>query len=486
MNENTKGKNRFLHVFIFAILFTILYMMPVFGQKAEAGTVGVTGVKVYTFDVGSGSCAIVEFELNTGDYSYIMVDAGSGYKTSNSEYTDTLNDIQDFITQKNIKTFKYVILSHYDSDHMKMLDALVGSKDIKVGQFVCKTYTATELAALEKASQMEEDDLTLTEVAGNYEKVQAVIEKKKSQGTLQNAEVISPTIDDEPLSVGTYVQENGKYTAVKVSLRFMNTDSSHFTGLYKVVNGKVNITNEHMYDWRAASNNDSLVFVMRYYDPAYYGNNDHVTKILFCGDILSGKMAELVGKSYDYIGDPDNKGDGEVISTSQSTPLSDMFQKYASGCDLVAGWPHHGKILGTELKENNKKTVFTKDWATSQTIRDDFSKLVSKSGNETVCFVSTETKETIKQKADDWNSGNWSKEKGIEGFDIPSLVKFKAGGYYTNCITGGHALLSKFDVIKNTQTVYACKSTATKYIERLINTTDKTYYDLNYTFNTSE
>lgn len=471
MKGNIKENNHLLQVLILGLLFALIYMMPAFVQKAEASTVGVTGVKVHTFDVGSGSCAIVEFELNTGGSSYTMVDAGSGYKTTDAEYKETLSDIQDFITQKGITAFKYVILSHYDSDHTKMLDDLIGSSKIQVGQFVCKTYSKT-LPALRAAK-----DADLTPMITYYDKVRSVIAKKKSQGKLSNAEILSPSSGDL-LTVGNYVQENGKYTAVKVSLRFFNKSGSHFSGLYTLgSNNKVTFTNKNMYDWRAASNNDSLVFVMRYYDPSAYGDSSRVKKILFCGDILSTAMTEFIGKSYEYDADAD-----KVVSTAAPTDVSNTFQKYASDCDLVAGWPHHGKILGAELRENESETAFTDDWRTSYMIREDFTNLVAKEQNQTVCFVSTKTTETIKEKADKWNSGQWEIDQGTEAFDIPSLVKFKDGGYYTNCITGGHALLSKFDVMAETQTIYACKSTATKYNERLINTTDKTYYDFNYVF----
>lgn len=476
--KSANGNKRRTVILIIIVHCCILPLQIQSGYGAQK--TGITNVNLYMFNVGSGSCSIVELKLNTGGASYILVDAGTSHQRAKKTYNTIVKNIKTFIKLKKIKKFEYVILSHYDSDHVKMLKSLIGDKSMKVVNIICRSYTENTKKSLKAITKKQDIDGTITTLDGQkigmpatikyYNDTWELIKEKKKQG----AKIKVCDYTSSPITIGSEVK--GKKPGVKVALRFLNKSKSYYYRLQK--NGKP--INRHIFDWRAASNNDSLAFSMSWYDPGYHGEDNHLRKILFCGDIQNGAMEEYVGKKYVY-----SKGSKKVLVKSASTSMSKKFKRYASDCDLVAGWPHHGKIAGAEGPNYYNYTAYPYQNKTTSNVREDFTKIIRKKNNESICFVSTliiqDKVKSIKAKSEQWRAGNRSVGKS---FDIPSLVNFKDGGYYTNCLTKGTALLAEFNVNtpKKGMKIYACRASKKKLYKLTINRKSGKYYNLNYNF----
>lgn len=346
------------------LLSTILcFLSPAVSMVANASDVGVVGVNVYTFNVGSGACSIVKFAINNGTNQYILVDAGAGYSRGKPDeaYVKTVNGINKFIKNEGITRFKYIIFSHFDSDHIKMLEQLMEANNFTVGQFIYKKYEGTIGDRLKNASALQAKNsgkLTgekLCRVYDNISEIEDVISKFNKR--ISKKVPLSPYLDSgNDITIGNDVSDGGGgYKAVKVTLKFLNKNKSYY-------NDFTTKSNTFAYDYRLASNNDSLVFTISYRDPRkeYHNREEYMKKILFCGDIQSNAM----------------------------NGLANRFSLYAKDCDLVL-WPHHGKILGAEREENKEYTQYKDLYLKNAAYRKNFTDIVGK-GKDTYCFVSSD------------------------------------------------------------------------------------------------
>lgn len=355
---------RIMKKFIAVFLSIVLSMLnPVYNLSVNASGVGVVGINVYTFNVGSGACSIVKFTISNGTKQYILVDAGCGYNRAkpDEEYVQTVRVINNFIKKEGITRFKYIILSHFDSDHIKMLEEIMTKNKFTVGQFIYRKYDGIIWQRLKKADGMVAENsgkLTgekLCQVYHNAKEVEKVISKFEKR--ISKKVALSPYLDSgNDIVIGNDVSNGaGGYEAVKVTIKFLNKNPSYFSHFSTK-------SNKFAYDYRLASNNDSLVFTISYQDPRkeYHNKKDCVKKILFCGDIQSNAM----------------------------NGLRNRFSLYAADCDLVL-WPHHGKVLGVERKENKEYTQYKDLWEKNPVYRSNFTNVVAK-GKETYCFVSSD------------------------------------------------------------------------------------------------
>lgn len=373
---------------------------PVYTLSVNASGVGVVGINVYTFHVGSGACSIVKFTINNGTKQYILVDAGCGYNRAkpDEEYLQTVNRINNFIKNEKITRFKYIIFSHFDTDHIKMLEEIMAENKFTVGQFVYKKYDETITSRLKNADGLKAENsgkLTgekLCRIHQNIEELERVISKFEKR--ISNKTVLSPYLDSgNDITIGNDVSDGaGGYKAVRVTIKFLNKNKSYFTDF-------TTKTNRFAYDYRLAGNNDSLVFIISYQDPRkeYHNKDEYNKKILFCGDIQSNAMNGLLNR----------------------------FSMYAAGCDLVL-WPHHGKILGVEREENKGYTQYKDLYEKNPSYRLNFTNVIAK-GKDTYCFVSSD-------------------RASAAGSTMDAASLNRLNTFYTY---GSEYLMATFDIIKN-------------------------------------
>lgn len=92
-------------------------------SQAEAG-LGNPGVRVTYFDVGKGDAILIETQDHT-----MLIDAG---------YDKTYKVIWDYLTKHNIEKLDYLVITHFDKDHVGGADWIV--KDFEVGEVLQPDY----------------------------------------------------------------------------------------------------------------------------------------------------------------------------------------------------------------------------------------------------------------------------------------------------------------------------------------------------------
>ena len=127
-------------------------------------------LSVHYFNVGLGTCAIVEKTDKNSKKHYMLIDTGMKRKNSKGkEYA--LNNVKTWIKKRCKKTgdkkktfkFDYVIISHYDSDHVKNLEGILNldnsytpkngatiNYNILVDQFIARKYSEATMRTMLK------------------------------------------------------------------------------------------------------------------------------------------------------------------------------------------------------------------------------------------------------------------------------------------------------------------------------------------------
>lgn len=226
-----------------AIVLIVVMLNPVSASAANT----VERIRVYSLSVGQGDCQIIQFVMTAGNSEYVLIDTGNQNKDL----------ILQFIKQKNIKEFKYVILTHFDGDHSGQLSYILANKDLTVKNYVMRKFTAATLASLKTY-----ENTFGFKIYTRYQTVNELIKAK--EGNLDK--IIFPRRSlDNILTVGDNIE-----------IEFFDRYTSFFD------DGLSAVPTENQLG--LASNNDSLVFCVR-----AKGSNK-MRPLMFTGDVRPGGM----------------------------------------------------------------------------------------------------------------------------------------------------------------------------------------------------
>lgn len=101
------------------------------------------GVRVTYFDVGKGDAVLIETQKHT-----MLIDAG---------YDHTYSVIHDYLAQQDIETLDYLVLTHFDKDHVGGADHVI--EDFKVGEVLQPDYASDADEYLEYCAATENREL---------------------------------------------------------------------------------------------------------------------------------------------------------------------------------------------------------------------------------------------------------------------------------------------------------------------------------------
>lgn len=293
-----KKKLRNLMAAVMAMIILISAYAPL---QTEAAT--ESRIRLYTFNVGHADCHIVEI-AEGGTSKYVLIDAGA-----NSTYAP---NIIKFMTSKKVTRFEYVILTHYDNDHVTGLQTIlntpINGKAVTVGKYLKRDYDAIK-------NNLEQYKVKYGfAIFTRYNKVNEIIKNKEGANS---SKVVSPSkSSNTTFKVGN-----------NVTLTFFNQKATYFNTMPKVDGTELQL----------ASNNDSLVFTFSFKD-----NSGKIQSMLFTGDIR-----------------------GRAIRYYNKTAAID-FQNGVKNC-IYLSYPHHGVwFLGTNDEPySNDRTTFFKNFTNS-------------------------------------------------------------------------------------------------------------------------
>jgi len=304
-----------LSLFIIALIIMLNITVPFQVQASNE----VTRIRVYSFYVGKGDCYIIQLIVDNGVSEYVLVDTGQNNKT----------EITNFIKSKNIKKFKYVILTHYDKDHSYQLKNIL--ENVEVGNYLIRRYSSDIVAALKEYKDTYDYGLYT-----HYTNVENVIKVK--EGNLNK--VVSPRKSANTVfDIGNNIE-----------IRFLNKYASYFTDLISEEPADTT-TAKNVSTFKnklgLASNNDSLVFTIR------TKNGAGMEAMVFNGDVRPEAML-------DYNGDAN-------------------FKKYANEAGFFT-FPHHGLV--------NQRSGKNDDPDKYGSVRDEYISSFGATDKSAITFVS--------------------------------------------------------------------------------------------------
>lgn len=227
--------------------------------------------KLYVYYLSTGSSDCILIELNG---KYMLVD--TSYRAANSK--SKIDMITKFLHGKKVKELEYVVITHYDGDHIGGLNTIV--KEFKVKKFISRKYSTTTLTRM----NAQENKYPYQ----NYIKmINAVAQNggstTKISSTAEPVQVISTmkSIGEELSDNGTYgynwifPKRNSTLKFDEATLTFMHKDTTY------IAKDDLSAT-----DFAGRINNDSIVFRLE-----YKGKN-----FLFLGDLgIAGRRNFMSG-----------------------------------------------------------------------------------------------------------------------------------------------------------------------------------------------
>ena len=113
----TYKQNKKKYIFLVLIIFIIFSLIKMFPQQLQ----------IFFIDVGQGDSTLIITPMNHS----ILVDGGGNL---NEEYDIGKNTLIPYLLDRKIKKIDYIIISHFDQDHVGGL--LTVMKELKVGQVI--------------------------------------------------------------------------------------------------------------------------------------------------------------------------------------------------------------------------------------------------------------------------------------------------------------------------------------------------------------
>lgn len=230
----------------------------------------------YAFNIGQADCHLIELNDH-----YLMIDTGLSNASPDSKNINYLNisEVKHFLKKKKIKKLDFLIITHYDGDHIGGMLQLLGYKtktksdDIKVKKIISRKHTKESLEIMRDYFNPEEmkntqyrNYLKLINVCyQNMDKeVPFTLNFKNKKQVHHVDRVVKEVKKLNSIWLSPKQGQTLFFANRKVKLQFLNPTKSFIS----------NHTLKH-HPYAASVNNDSLVVKLLYQDKS----------ILFTGDI---------------------------------------------------------------------------------------------------------------------------------------------------------------------------------------------------------
>lgn len=122
-------------------------------QTAKAGNSSLQEMTVTILDVGSADCIVIQTSNHT-----IMIDTGTD---------DESDTILSFLEENMITTIDYLIITHFDKDHVGGADKIIDA--IGIGQIMQPDYVRDSKQYEEYAEAIKEKQIPVTELTEDME-----------------------------------------------------------------------------------------------------------------------------------------------------------------------------------------------------------------------------------------------------------------------------------------------------------------------------
>lgn len=312
----------------------------------NAVTATNTELKVHYFNVGLGTCAILE-----KDNHFALIDTGMN---NDEKHAYALSNIQNWISNKKKVVgeknflFDYVVISHYDSDHVKNLRKILKlddntgknpntENDIPVGKFLARKYS---LGVMKKMIEKSSENITyfsnyvsfantVALSSGKTEKPidEAQLDKVKTKNISTREDFIE-SIHNSIVNIQKDTGMLWKNPINDFSCKFTDGVDINF---YSLNDNMSYIPTDEYY--KEAVNNDSLVFKITYGTSSFWFLND--LKKSGLRDLLVGRDA------------------------TQKEPAKAAKVTKADFKNSVVLLPHHGIVNDTIITSKVKKNGTT-------------------------------------------------------------------------------------------------------------------------------
>lgn len=125
---------------LYCLFICILFLFTGCAEKQAETRIENPEVKVTFFDVGKGDAILIETQAHT-----MLIDTG---------YDKTYELIESYLTKQDISKLDYLVLTHFDKDHVGGADRII--KSFEVGEVLQPDYESDAEQYLEYCAVMEE------------------------------------------------------------------------------------------------------------------------------------------------------------------------------------------------------------------------------------------------------------------------------------------------------------------------------------------
>lgn len=103
---------------LYGLFVCILFLLSGCAKKDEDPGMENLGIRVTFFNVGKGDAILIETREHT-----MLIDTG---------YDDTYKVIKDYLTRQEIQKLDYLVLTHFDKDHVGGADGVIKNSEVGV------------------------------------------------------------------------------------------------------------------------------------------------------------------------------------------------------------------------------------------------------------------------------------------------------------------------------------------------------------------
>ena len=144
------NKTNIVFLIIFLIIFTIILVL--FSNKKEEKYDNYD-FRIYFFDAGKADAILI-----SDNGKYMMIDTGE---------ESLSNEIISYFKVNKIKELEYLIITHFDKDHVGSAASIINNIDVK--NVLESNYIKENIYYNNYLSALENKGITATKVIGNYE-----------------------------------------------------------------------------------------------------------------------------------------------------------------------------------------------------------------------------------------------------------------------------------------------------------------------------
>lgn len=254
----------------FKVLFTLVLIAIVTITSSNVNLAHAakdSDLKVHYFNVGSADSMIVEKKGTDGRNHYMLIDAGRD--------DDKTDRVKAWMNNHNVTEFDYVIITHYDSDHVKGLGKLLNGVHVK--RFLARKYSDTTLSRMNYGKNQYG-----SKCYDNYIGFENIVNTQVIKGRIlkecYHMDHFNSAVDwYSPKEGSMYCFPLYRDRIGEVQLTFQNRSTTF-----------INASNyKSMKPYKEAINDDSLAFHMTYRDSSY----------VFLGDLKKEGLTYYINNS---------------------------------------------------------------------------------------------------------------------------------------------------------------------------------------------